>query len=289
MATSAETRRPRLRRRPAVARRGGSGSRSGCSSRPRSRSTSSFVIVPVVQAVHYSFYSWTGLGPLTDFIGLHNYREAFGDRAFRQAMTHNAILAALSLALQLPLALGVALASQPADARPQCSSGSIFFAPYVLSEAVTAIALPADPPAGRSRRRDAEGGRARVVSSSSGWPTSRLVFYTLFVVITWKYIGFAIILLPGGPAGRSQPSCTRRPRSTAPVELGDVALRHAAAARPDDPHLDLPLRHRLDPALRPRLDHDRSAAPPARRRRWPPTWSTRASTATASATRRRSR
>ena len=44
-----------------------------------------FVLVPIVQAVHYSFYDWTGLGPLTDFIGLDNYREAFGDAALPAA------------------------------------------------------------------------------------------------------------------------------------------------------------------------------------------------------------
>ena len=96
------------------------------------------LIVPVVQAVHYSFYSWTGLGPLTDFIGLHNYREAFGDPFFRQAMEHNAILAGLSVALQLPLALGVALLlNRPMRGRRLFRL--IFFVPYVLSEAITAV------------------------------------------------------------------------------------------------------------------------------------------------------
>ena len=97
-----------------------------------------FLIVPVVQAVHYSVYSWTGLGDLTDFIGLDNYREAFGDHFFRQAMSHNAILAALSIGLQLPLALGVALLlNRPLRGRRIFRL--VFFAPYVLSEAITAV------------------------------------------------------------------------------------------------------------------------------------------------------
>ncbi len=97
-----------------------------------------FIIVPVAQAVHYSFYNWDGLQPLTDYIGLGNYREAFGDPAFRQAMEHNATLVALSLVLQLPLALGMALLlNRPM--RGRSALRLIFFAPYVISEAVTAI------------------------------------------------------------------------------------------------------------------------------------------------------
>ena len=68
-----------------------------------------FLIVPVIEAGRYSVYAWNGLGALTDFVGLGNYREAFGDPAFRQAMQHNGSLVGLSLVIQLPLSLGVAL------------------------------------------------------------------------------------------------------------------------------------------------------------------------------------
>src|SRR5262249_3310754 len=97
-----------------------------------------FIIIPVAQAGHYSLHDWDGLQPLTDYIGLGNYREAFADPAFRQAMGHNAPLVALSLGLQLPLALGVALMlNRPLRGRSLLRL--IFFAPYVISEAVTAI------------------------------------------------------------------------------------------------------------------------------------------------------
>ena len=87
-----------------------------------------------------------------------------------------------------------------------------------------------------------------------------LVFYTLFVVITWKYIGFAIILFLAGLQGVPQ-RAARGGGDRRRHELGDAALRHAAAARADDPHLGVPRDHRFDPALRPRLDHDRAEGP----------------------------
>jgi raffinose/stachyose/melibiose transport system permease protein len=158
-----------------------------------------FILVPVVQAVHYSFYNWTGLGPLEEFIGLGNYREAFGDPSFRQAMSHNAILVALSLGLQLPLSLGVALLlNRPLRGRSLLRL--IFFTPYILSEAITAIVfLQILQPNGLVDAFLKSIGLGSLVHL---WLADLgLVFYTLFVVITWKYIGFAIILFLAGLQG----------------------------------------------------------------------------------------
>ncbi len=68
-----------------------------------------FVLVPIALAARYSLYNWSGFGPLSDFIGLHNYRVALDDPVFRGAIYHNLILAGLALVLQLPLSVGVAL------------------------------------------------------------------------------------------------------------------------------------------------------------------------------------
>lgn len=222
----------RAKARPAVARPGRRWLEIGLFLAPAIALYSIFLIVPVVQAVHYSFYSWTGLGPLTDFVGLGNYREAFGDPAFRQAMEHNAILAALSVGLQLPLALAVALLlNRPMRGRRLLRL--IVFAPYVLSEAITAVLfLQILQP----------GGLVDVFLQSIGlgalvhlWLADlQIVFYTLFVVITWKYIGFAIILLLAGLQG-------------VPAELHEAAAMDGASSWASLRHITLPL---LGPTIR---------------------------------------
>jgi raffinose/stachyose/melibiose transport system permease protein len=191
-----------------------------------------FIIVPVAQAVHYSFYNWDGLQPLTDYIGLGNYREAFGDPAFRQAIGHNAILIALSLGLQLPLALGMALLLN----RPLRGRGLlrlVFFAPYVISEAVTAIVflqiLQPDNLVDSALRAVGLGGLVHLWLADLG-----IVFYTLFVVITWKYIGFAIILFLAGLQG-------------IPPELNEAAAMDGATSWTTLRYITLPL---LGPTLR---------------------------------------
>jgi raffinose/stachyose/melibiose transport system permease protein len=191
-----------------------------------------FLIVPVVQAVRYSLYAWNGLGDLTDYIGLGNYREAFGDPAFRQAMEHNGILVMLSLVLQLPLALGVALLLNR-RLRGRSLLRLIFFAPYVLSEAITAVVflqiLQPDGLADEFLRSIGLGGLVQLWLADLG-----LVFYTLFVVITWKYIGFAIILFLAGLQG-------------IPRELHDAAAMDGASSWTSLRYVTLPL---LGPTIR---------------------------------------
>ena len=48
-----------------------------------------FVVYPIVQSTRYSLYDWNGLEPLTDFIGIDNFRRAFSDELFRDAIKHN--------------------------------------------------------------------------------------------------------------------------------------------------------------------------------------------------------
>ena len=68
-----------------------------------------FIFFPVIQAIYYSFYSWSGLGPLTDFIGLKNYAAAFQNATFLAAFAHNIEILVLSIVFQLSLSLLLAL------------------------------------------------------------------------------------------------------------------------------------------------------------------------------------
>lgn len=222
----------RARARPAALRLSRKGVEIGLFLAPAVALYTLFLIVPVVEAVRYSFYAWNGLGKLTDFVGLGNYREAFGSGDFRQAMEHNGILVGLSLVLQLPLALGVALLlNRPLRGRSLLRL--IFFAPYVLSEAITAVIflqiLQPDGVLDSFLRSIGLGGLVQLWLADLG-----LVFYTLFVVITWKYIGFAIILFLAGLQG-------------VPAELHEAAAMDGASSWATLRYVTLPL---LGPTIR---------------------------------------
>jgi raffinose/stachyose/melibiose transport system permease protein len=158
-----------------------------------------FVVGPLIYAAYFSLYHWSGLGAAIDFVGLHNYVLAFQDDLFRASILHNFTIAALSIVFQLPLGLGAALLLNrrfPGRAALRL----VFFAPYVLSEAIVAIIwllmLQPDGLVDHFFRAVGLGGLIHL------WLADlHIVLYTMFVVITWKYIGFGIILFLAGLQG----------------------------------------------------------------------------------------
>jgi raffinose/stachyose/melibiose transport system permease protein len=191
-----------------------------------------FVILPIGLAVYYSLYHWSGLTGVSDFIGLQNYVRAFQDDLFRRAIGHNFTLVALSLIFQLPMGLGVALLLNRRF-RGRAAFRLVFFAPYVLSEVITAVVwqlmLQPDGFVDAALRSVGLGGLVHL------WLADvRIVLYTMFVVITWKYLGFGIILFLAGLQG-------------IPGELLEAARIDGASALQSLRHVTLPL---LGPTIR---------------------------------------
>jgi len=155
------------------------------------------VLLPVAQAVYFSFFRWNGLGPLQGFIGLANYIRAFSDRSFVGALGHNIQIVLLSLVIQLPLALGLALLVGR-GLRGRAAFRTIFFLPFVLSEVVTGVIW--------SFIYKPDGGLVNSLLQSIApglEPTALLanpktVLYALFVVVTWKYFGYHMTLYIAG-------------------------------------------------------------------------------------------
>ncbi len=152
------------------------------------------VIAPVLQAMYYSGFKWSGLGKLDDFVGLQNFKRAFSDDVFIGALKHNAILIALSLGLQLPFALGVAMLLNT-RLRGRALLRVLYFSPFVLSEVVTAVVwtLMLQP------HGLADHALARAGLGTKEWLADpSIVLYTVFVAISWKYFGFHMVLYLAG-------------------------------------------------------------------------------------------
>ncbi|MGI5184766.1 carbohydrate ABC transporter permease [Dactylosporangium sp. CA-152071] len=190
-----------------------------------------FVLLPIAVAVYYSFYKWTGFSPRTPY-GLENYKRVLEDEVFRTALWHNLIIAALSVVIQLPLSIGLALLLNR-KIRGRTVLRLVVFAPYVLSEAITAVVwLLMLQPGGFVDQLLKSAGLGGLVQE---WlADGDLVLYTLFVVITWKYIGFGVILLLAG-------------LQSIPAELREAASTDGASAWETTRHIVLPL---LGPTIR---------------------------------------
>jgi raffinose/stachyose/melibiose transport system permease protein len=155
-----------------------------------------FVIFPIAQSVRYSGYSWNGLEPMTRWVGLDNFRQALAHTDFRQAMTHNFIIAALSVVFQLPFALLLALILNQ-RLRLRGLLRTMYFAPFVLSEVVTGVVWRQIlRPSGLVDQVLQGAGFEGVIRPWLGDP--KVVLYSLFFVISWKYFGLHMMLLLAG-------------------------------------------------------------------------------------------
>jgi raffinose/stachyose/melibiose transport system permease protein len=191
-----------------------------------------FVLFPIVQAVHYSFFKWNGLTPLTDFVGLANYQRAIAEPVFQGAVQHNVFVIVLSLIVQIPFALGLALMLSRRF-RGRAILRLVFFAPYVIAEVITGVvwSLLLQP-----------GGLAQGALTAVGlgslyqpWLADpNTVMLAMFFVISWKYFGFHMILLLAGLQG-------------IPHELEEAAAIDGATRRQAIRYVTLPL---LGPTLR---------------------------------------
>jgi raffinose/stachyose/melibiose transport system permease protein len=161
-----------------------------------------FVVLPVCLAAYYSFYKWNGIEPLDNFIGLDNYRRAFGDKAFLNAIRNNLFVVSMSLLIQFPIALTVALVLNRRF-RGRSFVRMMIFAPYVLSEVITAVLwlliLQPRGPLDAVMENLGLGGLRQLWLADLD-----LVIWTVFFVVSWKYIGLAIILFLAGLSGVPQ-------------------------------------------------------------------------------------
>lgn len=191
------------------------------------------VIVPVIRAVQFSLYKWNGLVPLyeSEFLGIGNFVAILSDDVFRIALGNNLFIVVMSLLLQLPIALGLAVLLQrklPARA----AFRTIFFMPFVLSEVITGIIF--------NYIFRAQGG---LINSMLEWINidgpawvgdPDLVMYAVFIAITWKYFGYHLVLYLAGLA-------------SIPFELEEAAKIDGAGRWQIFQHITLPL---LAPTIR---------------------------------------
>ena len=150
-----------------------------------------FVVLPVGEAAWYSGFNWNGFGKPTNWIGLDNYRFVFDNRAFGTAFKNNLLIIVVSLVIQLPLALSLAIIL--ADRfRGSVALRMVFFLPYILAEIATGLIF--------SFVYDGDYGLLAAIYKSFGAEAPHLLaspqtaFAAILLVVVWKYFGFHMML-----------------------------------------------------------------------------------------------
>lgn len=156
-----------------------------------------FLLLPVTESVSKSQYSWNGLGEFEDtaeYVEWDNYQRLEEDKHFRTALENTALLVVLSLVVQLPLAMILAIMVGHNKFPGRGLFRLVFFVPYVFSEVITALIW--------RYVYHPQSGLVNVVAETIipdferiGWLSEKnIVMFSVFSVLTWKYFGIHMIL-----------------------------------------------------------------------------------------------
>ena len=156
------------------------------------------LIAPIVLSGYYSLFDWNGIGEKT-YLGFANYYELFTSNSigFLKALGNALLLALLSVGLQLPLALWLAL-KLGKGIKGERIFLSIFFMPVLISTVVIGqLWLKIYNP---------DYGILNVLLRSIGleswaqiWLGSKATALgAVFVPILWQYVGYHMLLMYAG-------------------------------------------------------------------------------------------
>lgn len=164
-----------------------------------------FVILPVALAFVYSFYNlpaafqWDDLAEPERFIGFENYVRALTTPEFQRAIGNTFFILIMSLLVQGPIAIGIALLLNR-RLRGRSVFRLLIFVPYVLAEVIAGLAwkLLLQPNGGANAILEAVG----LGDLQRNWLADPdIALWTIFFILTWKYIGFGILLMLAGLQG----------------------------------------------------------------------------------------
>ena len=150
-----------------------------------------FVVLPIGEAAWYSGFNWNGFGRPANWVGFDNYRFVLETRAFWLALRNNGLIIAVSLLIQLPLALSLALILAERF-RGAVALRMLFFLPYILAEIATGLIF--------SFVYDGDYGLVASIWRMFGAEAPHLLASTqtamlaVLIVIVWKYFGFHMML-----------------------------------------------------------------------------------------------
>ena len=185
------------------------------------------LIAPIGASLYYSFFNWKGIGPKT-FIAFANYKELFTSNSigFIKALRNSLLLAALSVFLQLPLALALAL-TLGKKIKGERMFLSVYFMPVLISTVVIGqLWLKIYNP---------DYGILNVFLRAIGkedWTRIWLgdkntALGAVFAPTLWQYVGYHMLLLYAGV-------------KSVPTELREAAMLDGATDRQINRYIVLP-------------------------------------------------
>ena len=158
-----------------------------------------FILYPIISTFSYSLTDWSVLEGESNFIGLGNYMTLFTDPTFWQALKNNMLLVLVSVFVQIPLGLMMALVLfSPVIGKRLLNI--IYFLPYLMSTVAIGLLwiFIFDP----------VNGPINQVLSVFGWTPEwlgdpALAMVAILLIIVWQFSPFYMILFKAAMVGIS--------------------------------------------------------------------------------------
>ena len=169
-----------------------------------------FVVWPILESTRLSFTQWTGLGKSQVYVGWSNWLRLLQDGVFWKALSNNLILAVLSIIVQLPVALALAVLLDKGGRYFRVFKLS-YFMPLLISSVAIGFLFKYiyDPNFGILNAVLNGVGLGMLAKSWLGDPN--IALYAVLAVICWQFIPFYMLIFQAALA-------------SIPGELHDAAL-----------------------------------------------------------------
>ena len=153
-----------------------------------------FVVWPILNSLQLSLFEWNGINPNRTFIGLRNWARLLQDAVFWKALGNNLTVVVLSIAIQLPIAMLLAVMLERSRGLISKFFKTVYFFPMLMSSVAVGILFKYiyDPSFGLINEGLTNIGLGNLTQSWLGEP--RWALLSVILVICWQFIPFYMIL-----------------------------------------------------------------------------------------------
>ena len=157
---------------------------------------SAIVFIPIILSVKYSMFDWGGVGTGT-FIGLENYKNMFMDMRFLHSVKNSLLFAVVSIVIQLPISLLLALILA-SGVKFEKFYRTVYFIPVIISTVVIGQLwikiYNADYGLLNTILRAI--GQSQLAHDWLGKEDTALI--SCFIPILWQYVGYHMLIMYAG-------------------------------------------------------------------------------------------
>jgi raffinose/stachyose/melibiose transport system permease protein len=156
-----------------------------------------FILYPIITTFQYSLLDWNGMGESV-FIGLDNFKRLLADPSFWYALRNNMYLVLVSIFVQVPLGLGMALILL-SKIKGKRLFNVLFFLPYLMSAVAIGILWvfmydPANGPINMALN-------ALGFQSVNWLASNNVAIIAVLIVLVWQFAPFYMILFKAAMVG----------------------------------------------------------------------------------------